>query len=98
MGDCGKSVRSRFRASGIGGRYGGSPIFLNRADGDLVVGGQLVVLGCVGVGSDLGSVVVGCVLDAAVALAVGPRSVGVVVAGARCCGVGVCGGRWRRRL
>ena len=66
--------------------------------GVLVVGGQLVVLGCVGVGSDLGSVVVGCVSDVAVALAVGPRSVGVVVAGARCCGVGVCGRRWRRRL
>lgn len=37
LGDCGKSVRSRSRASGIGGRYGGSPIFLNRADGDLKV-------------------------------------------------------------
>jgi len=34
---CGKSVRSRSRASGIGGRYGESPIFLNRADGDLNV-------------------------------------------------------------
>ena len=46
--------------------------------GVLVVGGQLVVLGCVGVGSDLGSVVVGCVSDMAVALAVGPRNAGDV--------------------
>ena len=33
----GKSVRSRSRAFLIGGKYGGSPTFLNSADGDLRV-------------------------------------------------------------